>query len=86
MTNKGSIEIRDGCLDMIVECNKIKKSISLLKINYITKILTRFNMHNCKPISTPIKVGLRLIKDISLIDSKDIEKWKMFYIQLLHGA
>lgn len=76
MTDEGPIEHGDGCLGMVVERNKANKSISISQTKYITKILNRFNMFDCKPVSTPLETGLKLTNDMSPIEHDDIEKMK----------
>ena len=38
--------------------------ITILKKNYTQEVLKKFNMDNCKPISTPINVGGKLTKEM----------------------
>lgn len=57
----------------MVECNKINKYIDLSQTKYITKIIIIFNMYDFKFISILLKVRLKLIKDMSLIDLKDVK-------------
>jgi hypothetical protein len=46
------------------------KSTILLQKPYLEKVLERFNMQNCKPVSTPEEVGVFSAKDSPLLGSE----------------
>lgn len=47
------------CLGMRINVNKNDGFITLDQENYINQLLSRFNMENCKPVSTPIEPNLQ---------------------------
>lgn len=59
---------------------------------YMDKILEKFNMSNCNPVSTPVDVNVKLNKDMAPKTDSDIEEmkkvpfqvplqWAVFYMQ-----
>ena len=52
MTDRGGMEVLQ-CSDEIFICQQ----------KYISDILNRFKMQDCKPVSTPISIGVKLAKD-----------------------
>lgn len=50
-------------LGMRVERNRVKKTITISQGAYINKVLDRFGMSDCKPVSTPMVSGTQLHKE-----------------------
>lgn len=50
------------CLGMSVNCDKTNNVVTMDQIQYIDQVLKRFNMLDCKPVTTPIEPGLKLEK------------------------
>ena len=47
---------------MSVNVDRDKKTVTLNQRQYIEQILKRFNMFDCKPVSTPLEAGIKLEK------------------------
>jgi hypothetical protein len=58
---------------MVVQRNGDFKSINIFQAKYLTSIQKILNMFDCKPMSIPLEVRLKLNNNMSPIDSKDIE-------------
>lgn len=50
------------CLGMRVNIDKVNHTVTLDQVDYVNQILKRFNMTDCKPVSTPIETKLSLGK------------------------
>jgi hypothetical protein len=59
MINMGEIEY---CLGIQIKKNHQLHMMELNQSKYINDILKIYGMKNCKPISTPLEIGLKLIK------------------------
>ncbi|KAJ8897001.1 hypothetical protein PR048_002347 [Dryococelus australis] len=42
--------------------NQTEEDITIDQANYIQIILCKFNMNNCKPVSTPMETDLKIMK------------------------
>ena len=51
------------CLGIISECDKGKKSLYMHQKQYITNMIEKFGLSNCKPVSTPADINVKLTKD-----------------------
>lgn len=72
------------CLGIQIIRDRENKTIKLSQTRYADTILERFNMANCKPISTPMEPGLRLSKNMSpQLPSKDAEMENFPYQQAI---
>lgn len=58
------------CLGMRVRIDQCKKLVTLDQEQYIDELLSRFNMMECKPVSTPMENNLKLIKSEKQDDTK----------------
>lgn len=63
---KSKFDVRDlgdvkDCLGL--EFTRSKKEITVRQRGYICDVLNRFGMFNCKPVSTPLEPGLKLVKE-----------------------
>ena len=47
------------CLGMTIKRDRIRKTLSIDQGAYLENVLKRFNMHECKPVSTPMETGKR---------------------------
>jgi ATP-binding cassette subfamily B (MDR/TAP) protein 1 len=52
-------------LGMQIHRDRSKRKIWLSQKNYLKKILRRFNMQDCKPISTPLPINFKLSSNMS---------------------
>ncbi|GJU14268.1 retrovirus-related pol polyprotein from transposon TNT 1-94 [Tanacetum coccineum] len=52
-------------LGIQIHRDRVSRNIWLSQKNYLKKILQRFNMKDCKPISTPFPTGLKLSSKMS---------------------
>jgi ATP-binding cassette subfamily B (MDR/TAP) protein 1 len=52
-------------LRMQTHRDRSKRKIWLSQKNYLKKILRRFNMQDCKPISTPLPINFKLSSSMS---------------------
>jgi len=73
MTDEGPIEDGDGCLGMVINRNRKDKTLSISQNQYLANILKKFNMIDCKPVSTPLETGIKLTTTMSPIEPQDIE-------------
>jgi transposase InsO family protein len=62
-------------LGMQIHRDRSKRKIWLSQKNYLKKILRRFNMQDCKPISTPLPVNFKLSSSMS--PSNEAERMEM---------
>lgn len=62
-------------LGMQIHRDKNNRKIWLSQENYLNKILRRFNMQDCKPISTPLPVNFKLSSNMS--PSNEAERREM---------
>jgi transposase InsO family protein len=62
-------------LGMQIHRDRSKRKIWLSQKNYLNKILRRFNMQDCKPISTPLPVNFKLSSSMS--PSNEAERMEM---------
>jgi len=62
-------------LGMQIHRDRSKRNIWLSQKNYLKKILRRFNMQDCKPISTPLPINFRLSSSMS--PSNEAERMEM---------
>jgi hypothetical protein len=62
-------------LGMQIHRDRSKRKIWLSEKNYLKKILRRFNMQDCKPISTPLPVNFKLSSSMS--PSNEAERMEM---------
>lgn len=62
-------------LGMQIHRDKNNRKIWLSQENYLNKILRRFNMQDCKPISTPLPVNFKLSSSMS--PSNEVERREM---------
>jgi hypothetical protein len=60
-------------LGVEIKRNRSKCSITLSQRQYILDILQRFNMEDCKPVSTPIDPSVRLSSSMSPQSSADVK-------------
>lgn len=62
-------------LGMQIHRDRNNRKIWLSQENYLNKILRRFNMQDCKPISTPLPVNFKLSSSMS--PSNEVERREM---------
>jgi hypothetical protein len=55
-------------------------TFDLSQEKYIHDVLTKFNMSLCKPVSTPMQIGLKLSNDMILENILKIMLWQKFPI------
>jgi len=46
-----------------LQVNQLKNGIFISQIKYVKKMLKKFSMEDCKPVSTPMMIGCKLSKD-----------------------
>ena len=63
-------------LGIQVDHNREARTLSLSQRQYILDMLTRFNMTDCKPVTTPMEPGLRLTTDTSPLNAEDAAEMK----------
>jgi len=68
MTDEGPIEDGDRCLGMVINKNRKDKSLSIFQNRYLINILKRFNMIDCKLVSTPLEIEIKLTTTMSPIE------------------
>lgn len=76
MTDEGPIEDGDGCLGVVINRNKKDKSFTISQNRYLINILKIFNIIDCKPVSTPLEIGIKLTTAMSPTEPQDIETMK----------
>jgi len=62
-------------LEMQIHQDRSKRKIWLSQKNYLKKILRRFNIQDCKPISTPLPINFKLSSSMS--PSNEAERMEM---------
>jgi hypothetical protein len=50
------------CLGMTVTWDREKQTVSFGQWSYLNIVLDHFGMANCKPVSTPIVMGTKLVR------------------------
>src|SRR5579875_989961 len=70
MSDLGPLEF---CLGVAFERNRSARTITMSQSKYIKEVLKRFNMEECKPISTPLDVKGSLLK-LSDEEFKEVEE------------
>ena len=50
------------CLDMLIQCDKKAKVLTISQKAYLENVLKRFGMFDCKPISTPMEANKKFNK------------------------
>ena len=73
--NMKDMEPANKILGMQIHRDRSNMKIWLSQKNYLRKILRRFNMQDCKPISTPIPVNFKLSSRMS--PSNEAERMEM---------
>lgn len=63
-------------LGMRITRDRKNNKLWLSQHNYIEKVLERFNMSNCKPVSTPLATHFKLNSDKCPTSEKDKEEMK----------
>lgn len=66
MTDIGNI---DTFLGMHIEHNREKGIIRMSQTQYLTKVLNKFGMNDCKPAATPIEKGIHLSNEQKKVDA-----------------
>ena len=61
-------------------------SLQLDQATYLTKVLERFGMQDCKPVATPLEVGLKLSKEQCPVTEEEIAKAKNLPYRELIGS
>ena len=62
----------DRCLGIEFTCDKSR--VCLQQTQYVNKLLTHFNMSECKPVLTPMEINCKLSKP-EYINTKEMEKY-----------
>ncbi|KAE8697637.1 putative tRNA ligase [Hibiscus syriacus] len=65
-------------LGMQIHRDRSNRKIWLSQKNYLKKILSRFNMQDCKPISTPLPINFKLSSSMS--PSSEEERMEMYRV------
>jgi len=61
---------------MVINRNRKDKSLSISRNQYLINILKRFNMIDCKSISTPLETRIKLTTVMNPTEPQDIETMK----------
>ena len=74
MVDQGKIHF---CLGMTIKRDRIRKILSIDQRAYLENVLKRFNMHECKPVSTPIETGKRYKQLEDEDETVDIKEYQV---------
>ncbi|KAE8665844.1 Retrovirus-related Pol polyprotein from transposon TNT 1-94 [Hibiscus syriacus] len=67
-------------LGMQIHRDKSNRKIWLSQKNYLKKILSRFSMQDCKPISTPLPINFKLSSSMSPSSEEEMEMSRVPYV------
>ena len=70
----------DYILGVKILRDRSKKLLDLSQQTFIKKVLKRFQIHNCKPIDTPIAKNESLSLDMCPKTQDEKERWLMFFM------
>ena len=70
----------DYILGVKIPMDRSKKLLGLSQQTYIKKVLECFQMHNCKPIDTPVAKNESLSLDMCPKTQDEKERWLMFFM------
>ena len=73
MDDKGPIH---HCLGMEIERDRGEQRLKICQSQYLQKILERFNMADCRPISTPLETGVRFSRKVENDEGTDMKNYQ----------
>lgn len=74
------------CLGIEFKQDPETKEITMSQQKYVQTVLKRFNMSDCKPVSTPLNIGLKLSKEMCPQTEEEKEEVKDLPYQNLVGS
>ena len=73
MEDRGPIHY---CLDMLIQCDRKAKVLTISQKAYLENFLKRFGMFDCKPISTPMEPNKKFNKLPDDQESVDVQRYQ----------
>ena len=61
------------CLGIQIRRDRTNRILWMSQEKYISDVLKRFNMSDCRPVATPLEPGVRLTKDMGPATQKEME-------------
>ena len=74
------------CLGMCIKRDRSTKTMHISQKAYLENILKRFNMSNCKPVSTPMEVGKKYEKLKDGEQTTDLREYQCIIGSLMYAA
>ena len=74
------------CLGMCIKKDRSTKTMHISQKAYLENILKRFNMSNCKPVSTPMEVGKKYEKLKDGEQTTDLREYQCIIGSLMYAA